>query len=67
MDRQKFSEEGGVVVTSESSSPPSHGGSLSHFARMDSSEVLKAATQDLLEIFQLKVRKYFMMRMSRVQ
>lgn len=59
IDRQKFSTEG--LVHDESSSSPTMsrevGGAsaLSHVARIESSEVLKAATEDLLRIFQMKV------------
>ena len=58
MDRQEFSTEGfsdggggGRTATGRRSIPLS----FSHFASLESEEVLKAATEDLVKILQLKV------------
>lgn len=62
MDRQQFSSE---VFNDPSMASHQAGGSgslkrniqFSHFATMESEEVLKAATEDLVKIFQLKVSR----------
>ena len=58
MDRQEFSTEGfsdggsgGRNLTGRKSIPLR----FSHFASLESEEVLKAATEDLVKILQLKV------------
>lgn len=58
MNRQQFSSEG---VTPFSNEPPTSSISsiplrFSHFVSLKSSDVLQAATEDLVRIFQLKVR-----------
>ena len=67
MDRQQFSSEfvNEPTVTSNNQTTGGSGKSnslkrniqFSHFATMESEEVLKAATEDLVRIFQLKVSR----------
>ena len=54
IDRQKFSTEG-LVHDRPAQTPAVVGGAVSNVGKLEGSDVLQAATEDLLKIFQMKV------------